>query len=161
GAQEEGTGDRQVEHDGHDDRAGDQGREVPADGADEGVEGGPDGVLDQGPHLRQALGAGGDDVRLVQLVPGGGGRDPAQPGGAARPQDDDGDPQLAQHVPRLRRAPRGLDVGGREEPADALPEVGVGDPHEDEGEEEVRGGQADEADEGGGVVPDRVLPHGG
>ncbi len=110
--------------------------------------------------LGQALGPGGDDVGLVQLVGEVGAQDPDQRRGAGGADDDDRDPQVR---PTGRRtwpsSTAHLTYSRREQPADGLPEVAVGDVHQRQRQDEVGDGEADEAEEGEDVVADRMPPH--
>ena len=108
----------------------------------------------------QALGLGGDDIGLVEFVGEVGAQDADQRGRAGRADDDDRDPQMGEEVEELGQGPGRVDVLRRIEAADALSEIFVGEVHQRQREDEVRDGEADEAEEGEDVVADRVAADG-
>ena len=161
-AQQQRAGGRQVEDDGGDGDAGDQLGQHPADRRDERVERDAHRILQHHLVLGQALGLGGDDVGLVELVGEVGAQDPDQRGGAAGADDDDRDPEVARGGRRTCPSSTARSTySGEIQPADVLAEVLVGHVHQRQRHDEVGDGEAEEAEEGEDVVADRVAAHGG
>ena len=110
-------------------------------------------------RLRQALGARGHHVGLAQLVEQVGAHDADQLRGAGQRQDQRRERQVLDQVPDLRPAPR-RELDTRARTARRRWRRSSGSQiQDDQREQEVRHGQADEADEGEDVVADRILPH--
>ena len=146
----------QVHHRGHDQAAREQHRQVPADGADQRVEGEPHRIAQHQAPFLHALGARRHDVGLVELVQKVGAHDAAQAGGAGDAQHQRRQPEMGEKVPQLGPAPRRVGVLGRIEAGDADVEIGEGDPHQDQRQHEVGRGDADIVDDGEDVVADRA-----
>ena len=124
-----------------------------------GLRGDPHRVLEDGAQLRQPLGARRHDVGLAQLVEQVGAQDAHQLRGAGGAEDERRHPQVLAQVPEARQAPRRVQVFRGEQPADAGAEIGEGEVHHHQGQQEAGHRQADEADEGEHVIRDGVLPH--
>ena len=161
GAEQQGRHGGQAEHDGDDGAAGDDFRQQPADGADDRVEGHAHRILEREGGFRHALGAGGDHVLLAQLVEQGAAHHPDDRRGAGHPDHDDRQRQMPEPVEQLGEAPRGVFELAGKQAAGADPEQGQEQVHQDQGEQEVGGRQADEPHHGEAVVAERVLVGGG
>ena len=159
-AQQQRAGRRQVEHDGGDRDAGDQRRQHPADRRDERVERDAHRIAQDQREFRQALGAGGHDIGLVEFVGEVGAHDADQRRGAVGADHDDRDPEMRAAGPRTwpssTARPR---YSGENRPPTLCPKIPVGDIHQHQRQEEVRDGEAEEAEKGEDVVADRIAAH--
>ena len=148
---------RQREHHRHDGRAGDDLGQQVADIRDEGVEGHPQRIFDQ--HLEgvQPLGAGRDDILLVQLIEQVGAQ-PADHGRRVGGADHQHRyPQMGQHGAQLPPGKRFPQVPGIHQPADGDAERDVGQVEQDQRQQEIGGGKAQKPQQGQAVVAPTVL----
>ena len=155
--QQHRPGGRQRHHDRDHDRAGDELRQQAADIGDEGVERHAQRILHQQPERRQALGAAGDDILLVQLIEQIGAQAPDHAGGAGQADHEDRNPDMRQQRAELGQAPGLVDVLRVDQPADRGAEPDVGEIEHHQREQETRRGQADKTEEGQDVVDEAVL----
>ncbi len=149
---------RQAEHQRDDDAARDDIGEEIGEAAGERIERGAHRVFQDDARLGQALGARRHDIGLAQLVEQIRAHDADELRRAGDGEDEGGQRQVLQEVPELREAPRRELEIGREQPADVGVEELEREIHQDEGEEEIRYRQPDEAEEGEEVVAERILP---
>ena len=150
---------RQRQHQRDDDAARDDERQQVADRAGERVERGAHRILHDHAPFRQAAGARGRDVGPAQLVEQVGAHDADQLRGAGERQDQRRQRQVQREVPDLAPGPGRQLVRRREQPADVGVEIAEREIEDDQREQEIGHGEADEADEGEDVVGERVLPH--
>ena len=136
----------------HDDRARDHLRQQLADVGDERIERHAQRVFEQDAARRQALCARGHDILLLQLVEQVGAQAPDHAGGARRADHDDRHPEMLEHRHELAPAPGRIDVLRIHQPADRGAERDIGEIEQDQREQEVGRGQAEEAEEGEAVV---------
>ena len=141
-------------------RAGHHERQQVADGAGERIERGAHRILQDHPPLRQAAGARGHHVGPAQLVEQIGAHDPDQLRGAGQRQDQQRAAAGAGSGPAPCAQLQGASCYSAENrPPTLMSNSAKAEIHDDQCQQEVRDGQADEAEEGEDVVADRVLPH--
>ena len=156
-----GAGCWQAEYDAGDDGAREQVGQFEAQATDEGVDGDAYAVFDDDFAFFEALGAPGLNVLLAEYVEQVAAHDADDARCAARADDDDGYPDMFEEIDEFCPRPGSADVFGREEAAYGFGfEDGDLYEHDDQGQQKIWGGQADESEKGKAVIAYRILSGG-
>ena len=128
-----------------------------ADVGDERVERHAQRVLAERPERRQALGLGGGDIGLLQLVQEVGAQPADHAGGARGADHQHRHPQMLEHREELAPAHRLIEILRVHQAADRGAEHHVGEVQQHERQQEVGRREPEEAEEGQRVVAGAVL----